>query len=203
MRSFIVLCEFLFLLNFSFPIFSTLSVAAPNMSKRARGEPAARSCAYWLMKSEPDVFSIGDLRRKKLSPWDGVRNYGARNNMQKMAVGDMVIFYHSNGKPSGAAGVARVCKLAYPDYTAVDKSHKYYDPRASAEKNPWEMVDVEFVEEFGRLVPLEELKQDPALSSMVLFSQGRLSVQPVDSACFAHIVELGRMEAEPLRRRRR
>ena len=175
------------------------------MSKRTRANQVAAAAVgtFWLMKSEPDVFSISDLQKKKTSAWDGVRNYGARNNMQKMKVGDLVLFYHSNGKPSGAAGVARVSKLAYPDHTALDKSSEYFDPRATAAKNPWAMVDVEFVEEFPRLVPLEELKHDPALSTMVLFSQGRLSVQPVDEASFDHIVQLGRSTAEPERRRKR
>ncbi len=177
------------------------------MKKRSRVEAAtciataAKSSALWLMKSEPDVFSIQDLRTKQTSPWDGVRNYAARNNMIKMQVGDLVLFYHSNGKPSGAAGLARVCKLAYPDYTAVDPKHKYRDPRTTADTNPWSMVDVEFVEEFPRLVPLAELKADPKLATMVLFSQARLSVQPVDLASFEHIVQLGRSEPEPARRR--
>ena len=174
------------------------------MRKRARGDKmvTAASGNLWLMKSEPDVFSIRDLREKKVSPWDGVRNYAARNNMKKMNIGDLVLFYHSNGKPSGAAGIARVAKLAYPDHTALDKGSEYYDARATKDNNPWAMVDVEFVEEFDRLVPLNELKADPLLANMVLFSQGRLSVQPVDEASFNHIVHLGR-SAQPASRRSR
>lgn len=147
---------------------------------------------FWLMKSEPDVFGIGDLRRKRRSPWDGVRNYQARNFMREMKVGDMVIFYHSNAAPSGAAGLARVSREAYPDHTAWDAKSPYFDPRSTREKPLWWMVDVEFVSVFPRFVTLEEIKNRPELSRMMVVRKGsRLSVQPVEADDFRRLVELG------------
>jgi len=110
------------------------------------------------MKSEPEAFSIDDLARKKRGHWDGVRNYQARNNMKAMAVGDLVLFHHSSVEPPGVAGVARVCRTAYPDFTAWDKKSAYYDPRSTAAKPVWEMVDVEFIEKFPHFVSLEEMR---------------------------------------------
>jgi predicted RNA-binding protein with PUA-like domain len=162
------------------------------MPKRTRSNLALnmdRAC--WLMKSEPDVFSIDDLKAKKTSPWDGVRNYQARNFMKQMAVGDPVLFYHSNAKPPGVAGLARVCKLAYPDHTARDKTSPYHDERATEEKPIWEMVDVEFIERFNELLSLDTLRQEPALKDMVLFNRSRLSVQPVTPEQYRHIVSMG------------
>lgn len=162
-------------------------------SKRPRekdeGEP--RTLQYWLMKSEPDAFSIDDLEAKRESPWDGVRNYGARNHMKAMQLGDKVLFYHSNAKPSGIVGVATVSRCAYADYTAEDPKSQYFDARIlKTKKNPWEMVNVRFDRKFGSVLSLEMLRSDPALSSMVLFRQGRLSVQPVDAVHFHHIIQL-------------
>jgi predicted RNA-binding protein with PUA-like domain len=145
----------------------------------------------WLMKSEPDVFSIDDLKAQKTSPWDGVRNYQARNNMREMKVGDLVLFYHSNAKPPGVVGIARVCAEAYPDHTAWDPASKYFDPKSTPDAPRWEMVDVEYVETFPRMIPLEELKADPDLEGMVVTRRSRLSVTPVDHAHFRHIVRLG------------
>ncbi|KAG8343881.1 hypothetical protein TRVL_05291 [Trypanosoma vivax] len=147
---------------------------------------------YWLMKSEPKKFSIDDLEKCKRSPWDGVRNYAARNNMKAMNIGDRVLFYHSNANPPGVAGLATVVKTAYPDHTALDPSSDYYDARASKERNPWEMVDVEFEEKFPTLVALDKMKKEKKLQAMQLFSHGRLSVQRVEKTEFEHIVELGR-----------
>jgi len=146
----------------------------------------------WLMKSEPDVFGIAALRRKRREHWDGVRNFQARNFMREMAIGDDVLFYHSNARPPGVAGLARVCKTAYPDTTSFDPSSPYHDPRSTPDQPRWFMVDVEFVEEFARFLPLDGLREVPALADMILFRRSRLSVQPVSRAEFQTICRLGR-----------
>jgi predicted RNA-binding protein with PUA-like domain len=140
------------------------------------------------MKSEPDAYSIDDLKRDGSEHWDGIRNYQARNNMRKMNVGDLVLFYHSNAKPPGVVGVARVCKTAYPDHTAWDKKSKYFDPKSPSDNPRWEMVDVEFVEKTPQMVSLEELKADPELEGMVVTQRSRLSVQPVSREHFKHVL---------------
>ena len=148
---------------------------------------------YWLMKSEPDVFSITDLERVKREPWTGVRNYQARNYMREMRVGDLVLFYHSNAKPPGVVGVARVCREAYPDATQLDPASPYFDPKATAAAPRWEHVDVEHVETLPRTVTLEELKADAKLEGMLVTQKGsRLSVQPVDPAHFQRVLEIAR-----------
>ena len=154
---------------------------------------ARRAAHYWLMKSEPDDYSVQDLRRDGSASWDGVRNYQARNFMRnEMAVGDWVLFYHSNAKPPGVAGLARVSKDAYPDHTAFDPKGKYYDEKSSPDEPRWFMVDVKFVEEFAEVVSLETLKNDPDLEEMRVTRRGqRLSVQPVDKEHFLHVVKLG------------
>jgi predicted RNA-binding protein with PUA-like domain len=101
--------------------------------------------SYWLMKSEPDTYSIDDLARDGRTHWDGVRNFKARNNMRAMKVGDEVLFYHSNASPPGVVGVARVCREAYPDPAQFDRKSKYHDEKSTREKPRWDMVDVEFV----------------------------------------------------------
>lgn len=152
--------------------------------------------ADWLMKTEPDVFSIDILQRRGVEHWDGVRNFQARNHMRAMKLGDRVLFYHSSCDPPGVAGLARVCREAYPDFTSWDPSSKYYDPRSTAENDRWSMVDVEFVEKFGRLVPLDELRRTKGLEDMILLRRGmRLSVQPVTRAQFERICKLGRGKA--------
>lgn len=152
--------------------------------------------ADWLMKTEPDVFSIDILQRKGVEHWDGVRNFQARNHMRAMKLGDRVLFYHSSCDPPGVAGLARVCREAYPDFTSWEPSSKYYDPRSTAENDRWSMVDVEFVEKFGRLVPLDELRRTKGLEDMILLRRGmRLSVQPVTRAQFERICKLGRGKA--------
>ena len=136
---------------------------------------------YWLMKSEPDVFSIGDLKRAKKTGWDGVRNYQARNYMRDdMKVGDEVLFYHSNAEPSGIAGVARVSRTGLSDPTQFEKKSDYYDPKSKKEAPTWQMVELEFVEEFSRVIPLSELKAQRDLAQLPLVQKGtRLSVMPV------------------------
>lgn len=138
---------------------------------------------YWLMKSEPDTFSIDDLKScdKGTEHWDGVRNYQARNMMRdRMKKGDKVFFYHSACKVPGIAGIANVVKEAYPDHTAQNPESTYYDPKASPEKPCWFMVDVKYERKLKRLIPLSELKENPALDGMQLLRKGnRLSIMPV------------------------
>jgi predicted RNA-binding protein with PUA-like domain len=148
----------------------------------------------WLMKSEPDVFSIADLEKAGTSGWEGVRNYQARNFMRDlMKPGDEVLFYHSNAEPSGVAGVAKVHGAPLPDPTQFDAKSEYYDPTSVKAEPRWVMVQVAFVEKFARVVPLDVLKADPKLVGMPLLQKGqRLSVQPVDAAHFKRVVALGR-----------
>ena len=131
---------------------------------------------YWLIKSEPEVFSIADLAQKKRTYWDGVRNYAARNHMQAMAVGDQILFYHSMADPAGVAGVAKVVKTAYPDHTAFDPKDDHFDPKSKTEKPTWFMVDIGFVKKFDKLLTAAELKQHAELKNMVLFRIGRFDV---------------------------
>jgi predicted RNA-binding protein with PUA-like domain len=147
---------------------------------------------YWLMKSEPDVFSIEALRRDGHTHWEGVRNYQARNHLRAMQLGDWVLFYHSNAKPPGIAGVARVSKEAYPDDSQFDAKSHYYDPDSKREDPRWSLVDVEFVEAFAELVPLDTLKDDESLEGMLVIKRGmRLSVQPVEPKHFKRVLRLG------------
>jgi len=149
--------------------------------------------SYWLMKSEPEVFSIQALARAKKTHWEGVRNYQARNHMRAMSVDDLVLFYHSNADPPGVAGVARVCREAYPDATQFDPKSHYYDEKSSPDEPRWSLVDVEFVEEFAELISLEQLKTDAALEGMLVIRRGmRLSVQPVDAAHFRRVLRLAK-----------
>jgi len=132
------------------------------------------------MKSEPDTFSIHDLKTCKVTCWDGVRNYQARNYMRDgMKIGDRVLFYHSSSDPSGAAGIAEVVKEGYPDYTAFDPEDIHYDPKSDPKKPAWYMVDVKFVKAFKSVIPLSTLRKTPGLKNMLLLRHGRLSVQPV------------------------
>lgn len=136
---------------------------------------------YWLMKSEPDVFSIDDLKKKKKSGWDGVRNYQARNYMRdNMQVGDLVLFYHSSCEVPGIAGLARVSKESHPDPSQFDAKSEYYDPKATKENPRWFMVEVEFVEKFNKVFTLSEIKATKGLEKMPLVQKGsRLSINPV------------------------
>lgn len=148
---------------------------------------------YWLMKSEPSVYSIDDLKRDGTTHWDGVRNYQARNMMRdKMKKGDRVLFYHSNANPPGVAGTAKVVRTGYPDHTARDPQSNYYDPKATDEDPRWYMVDIEFEEKLPRLVSLAEIKDHPDLQKMVLVRRSRLSVQPVRPDEFKAILSLAR-----------
>ena len=145
----------------------------------------------WLMKSEPDDYSIDDLKRDGSTCWEGVRNYQARNLMREMEIGDAVLFYHSNAKPPGVAGLARVARTAYPDHYSWDPAHKYYDPKSTADEPRWWMVDVEYVDTLPHLVALDQLKAEPALEDMVVTKRSRLSVQPVRQEEYEAVVQMG------------
>lgn len=149
---------------------------------------------YWLMKSEPDVYSIDDLKRDTTTYWEGVRNYQARNFMRdQMNIGDQVLFYHSNATPPGVAGIAKISKTGYADFTAWDPKAKYFDPKTDSDNPRWYMVDIQFVEKFSELVTLETIKADPKLTEMLVVKRGmRLSIQPVEKKHFERVVKLGR-----------
>lgn len=149
---------------------------------------------YWLLKTEPDCFSIDDLAAapNKTTYWDGVRNYQARNFMRdEMKKGDLVLFYHSSTEPMGIAGLATVVKEGYPDFTAFDPNEKHYDPKSRQSEPTWMMIDIKLKKKFKRLISLAELRAIPELSKMVLLQKGsRLSVQPVRPAEFERILKL-------------
>ena len=140
--------------------------------------------AYWLMKSEPDTYSIDDLERDGREMWDGIRNYQARNMMRDdMRVGDEAFFYHSACKVPAIVGVMTIASEPYPDPTQFDPESKYYDPKSSEEEPRWCLVDVEFVQKLERPVTLSELRTYPELEGMILLRRGnRLSITPVDKA---------------------
>jgi predicted RNA-binding protein with PUA-like domain len=150
---------------------------------------------YWLMKSEPEVFSIDNLKTKKTAFWDGVRNYQARNFMQRdMQVGDEVLFYHSSAKPPGVVGVARVVVAAEPDPTQFDAKSEYFDPKATPDKPIWYGVRIGFVEKYPRLIALEELRAQKNLQDLLVLRKGqRLSIQPVQTKEFECITKLARI----------
>lgn len=147
----------------------------------------------WLMKSEPDVFSIDDLKRRGTAGWDGVRNYQARNFMREMRMGDQVFFYHSSCAVPGIAGVAEVVKEAYPDPSQFDRKSGYYEPRATPENPVWDQVDLKHVRSFEKFVSLDELRGLPQLKNMRLLQKGsRLSVQPVTETEWQAILKSAR-----------
>lgn len=138
---------------------------------------------HWLMKSEPDVFGIDDLKNatNKTEPWDGVRNYQVRNMMRdEMRPGDLAFFYHSNCKEPGIAGIMKITRAGYPDFTAFDPKEKYFDPKSDPDNPRWYMVDVKYVRSMKRIITLTELKGCPQLTDLPLVRRGnRLSVMPV------------------------
>jgi predicted RNA-binding protein with PUA-like domain len=146
----------------------------------------------WLIKSEPDVYSIDHLARDGRTAWEGVRNYQARNFMRAdMQVGDLALFYHSNADVIGVAGVARVASAPYPDPTQFIPGHKYEDPASKPTDPRWWLVDFAWDRKLPRVVTLAELKADPELAGMLVVQRGqRLSVQPVDAAHFARVLAL-------------
>ncbi|MFO7808867.1 EVE domain-containing protein [Guyparkeria sp.] len=148
--------------------------------------------AYWLMKSEPDAFSIDDLERVGTEPWDGIRNYQVRNMIRdQMQPGDQAFFYHSNTKVPGIVGIMEIVSQPRPDQTAFDPDEKYYDPKSDPDKPRWLLVDVKYVRHTKRVIPLTELKADPALEEMPLVRRGnRLSIMPVTEEQWDHILTL-------------
>ena len=149
---------------------------------------------YWLFKSEPDEYSLTDLKQEpgQIGRWDGIRNYQARNFLRdQVAEGDGVLFYHSACKVPAVAGTARVVRAAYPDPAQFDPESKYYDPKASADAPRWFCVDLQWQSEFRNPVPLKDIKQNPALAEMVLIKQGRLSIQPVTAEEWRTVTSLG------------
>ena len=148
---------------------------------------------YWLFKSEPHAYSFDQLKADKVTPWSGVRNFQARNNMMEMHAGDLGLFYHSSTAEPGAAGVVRVVKEAYPDFTAFEKGGEYYDPRSTPSKPMWQMVDVEYVEPLEHFVSLARMRAEPRLVGMQLLRKGsRLSVQPVMPHEWTIVMELSK-----------
>ncbi len=149
---------------------------------------------YWLVKSEPETYSIHDLARDGRTTWEGIRNYQARNMMRDdMKIGDKVLFYHSNAKPPGVVGLATICCEAEPDTFAMVSDHKYFDPKATPEDPIWVMVSIAWEETFSAQVTLDQLKADPALEGLLVTRRGqRLSVMPVTEEHFNTIVNLGR-----------
>jgi predicted RNA-binding protein with PUA-like domain len=146
---------------------------------------------YWLMKTEPDEFSIDDLSKKKVEPWTGVRNYQARNFMREMQAGDGVLFYHSSCEVPGVAGIAEVAASAYPDPTQFDSKSDYYDAASKREEPRWSLVDVKYKRKLKRVIALSELKDRRELEGFALLARGnRLSVLPVSKAQWDFILGL-------------
>ncbi len=147
---------------------------------------------HWLMKSEPDAYSIDDLERDGRDMWDGIRNYQARNMMRDdMKIGDQIFFYHSNCKEPGIVGIAKVASEPYPDPTQFDKKSKYYDPKSKQDDPRWCLVDVEFVRKTRRNVTLTEIKAQKSLEDMILTRKGnRLSIMPVSKKHWNKILSL-------------
>ena len=154
---------------------------------------------HWLMKSELDVYPYAQLVADGKTHWDSVRNYQARNMMRDaMKEGDLVLFYHSNTKPPHVAGVARISKEGYPDFTSWDAECKYFDEKSTPDNPRWFMVDIEPVVELN-MVSLHEMKENPKLEGMPLLQRGqRLSVQPVDAAHFDEVLSMAGVSRDDL-----
>ncbi|MHB8446901.1 MAG: EVE domain-containing protein [Rudaea sp.] len=146
---------------------------------------------HWLMKSEPDEFSIDDLARRKIEPWSGVRNYQARNYLRQMRAGDGVLFYHSSCAEPGVVGIAAVASAAYPDPTQFDPRSDYFDPKSTRDAPRWSLVEVKFKRQLKRVIALSELKSRVELQGLALIRPGnRLSVLPVTLAQWNFILGL-------------
>ena len=147
---------------------------------------------HWLMKSEPDEFSIDDLARVRVEPWSGVRSFMARFHLRKMRVGDEVLFHHSSCDPPGVAGLARVVRTNVVDEKQFDRRSPYYDPKATPEAPIWDCVDVEYVATLPHFVSMDRMRAEPACAGMLVLKRGmRLSVQPVTPEEYAAVVALG------------
>ena len=148
---------------------------------------------YWLIKSEPEEYSIDDFRKEKRTSWIGVRNYEARNNLQAMQPGDRILFYHSNAKPASVAGTAKVARRATADPEQFNPKSDYYDPKAQPEAPRWFAPELEFVEKFEDVVSLDILRKKSDLKEMTLLRKGsRLSVQPLTAKEYAVITALAK-----------
>jgi predicted RNA-binding protein with PUA-like domain len=149
---------------------------------------------YWLLKSEPDVFSFADLKKrpKQTEPWNGVRNYQARNFMRDdMQVGDLALFYHSSCAEPGVAGIVKITRAAYPDNTQFDPKSEYYDAGSKKADPRWLMVDVTWEQDLAHFVHLAQLRDQPQLVDMLILRKGnRLSITPVEATHFKHICRL-------------
>jgi len=154
---------------------------------------------YWLFKTEPEAFSFEQLQRDGTTPWTGVRNFQARNNMMEMRVGDLALFYHSSIAEPAAVGICKVVKEAYPDFTQFDRTTEYFDGRAKEGKPIWYMVDVAYVEPLANPVTIAQMRAEPRLVGMALLRRGqRLSVQPVMPHEWKIVLELA-LRPEALR----
>jgi predicted RNA-binding protein with PUA-like domain len=150
---------------------------------------------YWLFKSEPHAYSFEQLEKDGTTPWSGVRNFQARNNMMEMRLGDLGLFYHSSIAEPAAVGIVKVVREAHPDFTAWEKGGEYYDPRSTPEKPLWQMVEVEYVEALAHPVTLARMRGEPRLVGMQLLKKGsRLSVQPLMPHEWKIVLELSRTE---------
>ena len=154
---------------------------------------------YWLFKTEPGCFSFDDLKARPnmTEPWDGVRNFQARNFLRDtIEVGDKVLFYHSNIPEPAVVGLAKVVRGGYPDYTALDPNGEHFDPKASPQNPIWYMVDVRYLEVLPGSVTLESIKRNPLLADMPLVKRSRLSIQPVTLEAWRLILAMGGLESE-------
>lgn len=149
---------------------------------------------YWLMKSEPETFSIGDLaaRPKHTEPWNGVRNYQVRNWLKhEIKKGDQAFFYHSSCKIPGIVGIMEIVKAGYPDDSAFDPESPYYDPKSSPDRPLWYQVDVKLVKKFKHIVTLEQLRRIPELKTLIILKKGnRLSITPVTNQEWQAVLKL-------------
>lgn len=149
--------------------------------------------SYWLMKSEPDVYSIDNLKADGKTIWDGVRNYQARNMLRSMEIGDLAFFYHSNTKPPGIAGLMKVAEVGLDDPTQFDPKNKYYDEKSTPDNPRWQTVVVEFVEIFPKYIDLENLRENFDPEELLILRRGnRLSVTPVEDAVAERLLKLGK-----------
>lgn len=145
----------------------------------------------WLMKSEPDEFSIDDLQKRKKEPWTGVRNYQARNYMKAAKLSDVVLFYHSNCAEPGIVGIGRVSKVAFTDATQFDSKSDYYDAKSDQQNPRWSCIEVSFVEKFKQVVTLPQLRENKKLRNLLILRPGnRLSVTPVEMSDYLEIKKL-------------
>ena len=147
---------------------------------------------YWLIKSEPETYSIDHLKRDGRTTWEGVRNFRARNYLKEMKEGDLLIFYHSSADPPGASWIAKVVREGYADPTQFDAKSKYHDEKATKDNPRWFLIDVGFVEKLDRVVTLAEIKAEPSLADMVLVNNSRLSVQPVTKPEFEKVKKMAK-----------